>query len=60
MLSNAYFLPKFRFDTAENEPAKDLQKRIPQVNPGGKGMGPPGGMPGGPPGMGVRISSEAS
>ena len=26
MLSNAYFLAKFRFETAENEPAKDLQK----------------------------------
>ena len=26
MLSNAYFLAKFRFDTAENEPAKILQK----------------------------------
>ena len=26
MLSNAYFLAKFRFDTAENEPAKKLQK----------------------------------
>ena len=25
MLSNAYFLEKFRFDTAENEPAKNLQ-----------------------------------
>ena len=25
MLSNAYFLTKFRFDTAENEPAKKLQ-----------------------------------
>ena len=25
MLSNAYLLPKFRFDTAENEPAKNLQ-----------------------------------
>ena len=25
MLSNAYFLAKFRFDTAENEPAKNLQ-----------------------------------
>ena len=24
--SNAYFLAKFRFDTAENEPAKNLQK----------------------------------
>ena len=26
MLSNAYFLAKFRFDTAENEPAINLQK----------------------------------
>ena len=25
MLSNAHFLGKFRFDTAENEPAKNLQ-----------------------------------
>ena len=25
MLSNAYFLAKFRFHTAENEPAKNLQ-----------------------------------
>ena len=25
MLSNASFLAKFRFDTAENEPAKNLQ-----------------------------------
>ena len=25
MLSNAYFLAKFRFETAENEPAKNLQ-----------------------------------
>ena len=25
MLSNAYFLAKFRFDTADNEPAKNLQ-----------------------------------
>ena len=28
MLSNAYFLAKFRFDTAENEPAKILQKIV--------------------------------
>ena len=28
MLSNAYFLAKFRFDTAENEPAKNLQKHL--------------------------------
>ena len=26
MLSNAYFLANFRFDTAENEPAKKFQK----------------------------------
>ena len=26
MLSNAYFLAKFRIDTAENDPAKNLQK----------------------------------
>ena len=26
MLSNAYFLAEFRFDTAENEPVKNLQK----------------------------------
>ena len=26
MLPNAYFLAKFRFGTAENEPAKSLQK----------------------------------
>ena len=25
MLSNAYFVAKFRFDTAENEPAKNLK-----------------------------------
>ena len=25
MLSNAYFLANFRFDTAENEPAKNLK-----------------------------------
>ena len=32
MLSNTYFLAKFRFDTAENEPAKNLQnfaKKLP-------------------------------
>ena len=28
MLSNEYFLAKFRFDTAENEPAKNLQKHL--------------------------------
>ena len=28
MLSNAYFLAKFRFDTAENEPAQNLQKFV--------------------------------
>ena len=30
MLSNACFLAKFRFDTAENEPAKNLQKPFPK------------------------------
>ena len=34
MLSNAYFLAKFRFDTAENEPTKNLQKlQILQILP---------------------------
>ena len=33
MLSNAYFLAKIRFDTAENEPAKNLQKFANFVNP---------------------------
>ena len=28
MLSNAYFLAKFRFDTAENTPAKNLQNNF--------------------------------
>ena len=32
MLSNAYFLAKFRFDTAENEPAKNLQKFVKFAN----------------------------
>ena len=32
MLSNAYFLAKFRFDTAENEPAKNLQNFQNYVN----------------------------
>ena len=29
MLSNAYFLAKFRFHTAENEPAKNFAKHFP-------------------------------
>ena len=28
MLSNAYLVAKFRFDTAENEPAKNLQNLL--------------------------------
>ena len=32
MLSNAYFLAKFRFDTAENEPSKNLQNFVKFVN----------------------------
>ena len=31
MLSNAYFLANFRFDTAENEPAKILQKNSKKI-----------------------------
>ena len=33
MLSNAYFLAKFRFDTAENEPAKKIAKFTNFANP---------------------------
>ena len=33
MLSNAYFLAKFRFDTAENEPAKNFAKFANFVDP---------------------------
>ena len=33
MLSNAYFLAKFRFDTAKNEPAKILQNFANFANP---------------------------
>ena len=33
MLSNADFLAKFRFDTAENEPAKNLQNFANFANP---------------------------
>ena len=32
MLSNAYFLAKFRFDTAENEPAENLQNFVKIAN----------------------------
>ena len=32
MLSNAYFLARFRFDTAENEPAKILQTSAKNAN----------------------------
>ena len=37
MLLNAYFLAKFRFDTAENEPAKKLQKCCKICAAGGRG-----------------------
>ena len=33
MLSNSYFLAKFRFDTAENEPAKMFAKFANFANP---------------------------
>ena len=48
MLSNAYFLAKFRFDTAENEPAENLQnfakfcKLIGSLLGGGRAAGAPG------------------
>ena len=61
MLSNAYFLAKFRFDIAENEPAKNLQKFVkfanfadpkPGSKPGADMLAMPGsGVP--PPGSGV-------
>ena len=35
MLSNAYFLAKIRFDTVENEPAKNLQKFAKFLNAAG-------------------------
>ena len=35
MLSNAYFLAKFRFDTAENEPAKNPRTSLPSLGKGG-------------------------
>ena len=44
MLSNAYFLAKFRFDTAENEPAKNLQnfRKCPEnAHPTGPAQRPP-------------------
>ena len=31
MLSNAYFLAKFGFDTAENEPAKNVQQNLQKI-----------------------------
>ena len=34
MLSNAYFLANVCFDTAENEPAKNLQKKLLPLNVG--------------------------
>ena len=62
MLSNAYFLAKFRFDTAENEPAKNLQNlaNFPNVGPrassAGHLRGPPGdeGVPREGAGVGPR------
>ena len=32
MLSNAYFLATFRFDTAENEPAKNLKMHFSKMH----------------------------
>ena len=70
MLSNAYFLAKFRFDTAENEPAKNLQQfanfanpnqgaRGPcpprRVGPGARRRGPPPGLRGPPRGRPLGV-----
>ena len=38
MLSTAYFLAKFRFDTAENEPAKKIAKLSTQLSKPRYGM----------------------
>ena len=49
MLSNAYFLEKFRFGTAENEPAKNLQnmcKFCQYVGPTSSGAGAARGLGG--------------
>ena len=45
MLSNAYFLAKFRFDTSENEPAKNLLKFCQAGEQGARAAGP-GAEPG--------------
>ena len=54
MLSNAYFLAKFRFDTAENEPANNLQSfanfASPNPEPLGGLRGPAGQEGGADPG----------
>ena len=50
MLSNAYFLAKFRFDTDENEPAKFFQKFAKFANfaaPGPAGLLPRARLPAG-------------
>ena len=41
MLSNAYFLAKFRFDTAENEPAKNLQNFAKKMSESQTNLRPP-------------------
>ena len=67
MLSNAHFLAKFRFGTAENEPAKNLQnfrrrRELPQT---AEGRGDPredecGGVPSGPSSTGLSLMSQNS
>ena len=51
MLSNAYFLAKFRFNTAESEPAKNLQNfanfpNFANADVGRAGVGPAAGVGG--------------
>ena len=69
MLSNAYFLAKIRFDTVENEPAKNLQKTIanfatpilkePSIDLVRVEVVPDGGRRGGPRGRELGPAPEA-
>ena len=56
MLSNAYFLAKFRFDTAENEPVKNLQNfanfpNLANPNPSARAQSAAGGVERGAPSL---------
>ena len=69
MLSNAYFIAKFRFDTAENEPAKNCKIFANFANPnpnnqrrtrGATSSSTGGRSPGGPPGPAGGAEEEGS